>query len=198
MPGPHMLTPPPNHATSVRHYCPLYATAGYVLYSPPRWSDDDTCNPFLVPPPRSSRAAQLGGHGTKRTRWEWHAATTNNTTTRSAPRTARGDRARHITAGRYDHVWTGGRTTTTGTAIHRQHEPSMKMIRFVDEHALAQPQRAPRNMRAATNTKLITREDHRTQPETQCGAGKYPPDDNVRHRGWVRPRRGGMTEHEAS
>ena len=24
-PGPHMLTPPPNHATSVRHYCPLYA-----------------------------------------------------------------------------------------------------------------------------------------------------------------------------
>ena len=36
----------------------------------------------------------------------------------------------------------------------------MTMIRFVDEHALAQPQRAPRNMRAATNTKLITREDH--------------------------------------
>ena len=26
MPGPHVLTPPPNHATSVRHYCPLYAT----------------------------------------------------------------------------------------------------------------------------------------------------------------------------
>ena len=25
MPGPHMLTPPPNHATSVRHYCPLCA-----------------------------------------------------------------------------------------------------------------------------------------------------------------------------
>lgn len=90
----------------------------------------------------------------------WHAATTNNTTTRGAPRTARGDRARHLTAGRYDHVWTGGRTTTTGTAIHRQHEPSMTMIRFVDEHAPAQPQRAPRNMRAATNTKLITREDH--------------------------------------
>ena len=67
----------------------------------------------------------------------------------------------------------------------------MTMIRFVDEHALAQPQHAPRDMRAATNTKLITREDHRTQPETQCGAGKYRPDDKVRHRGWVRPRRGG-------
>ena len=25
MPGPHVLTPPPNHATSVRHYCPLCA-----------------------------------------------------------------------------------------------------------------------------------------------------------------------------
>ena len=30
MPGPHVLTPPPNHATSVRHYCPLCAATGYV------------------------------------------------------------------------------------------------------------------------------------------------------------------------
>ena len=30
MPGPHMLTPPPNHATSVRHYCPLYSTIGSI------------------------------------------------------------------------------------------------------------------------------------------------------------------------
>ena len=31
MPGPHVLTPPPNHATSVRHYCPLCAATGYDL-----------------------------------------------------------------------------------------------------------------------------------------------------------------------
>ena len=35
MPGPHMLTPPPNHATSVRHYCPLCnSTARGILNRP--------------------------------------------------------------------------------------------------------------------------------------------------------------------
>ena len=68
------------------------------------------------------------------------------------------------------------RMSTNGNAVHHLHEPSMTMIRFVDEHALAQPQRAPRDMRAATNTKLITREDHRTEPEIQHGASKHHPD----------------------
>ena len=91
----------------------------------------------------------------------------------------RGDRARLITAGRYDQVGReDGRPPPASTAIHRQHEPSMTMIRFVDEHAPAQPQRAPRNMRAATNTKLITREDH----------APYSARNSVR-RGQVPPRR---------